>query len=139
MTSFGMVRNVIQTYPETSPFKLKCPVFNLLPVSDPGETFDTDDVRHACLAIARAHNGHNVFANTYGTNPLPLDDKALLEEVSARSWDAYTQPPPLQRVELHEFTELSQILDADEHAVSVLANSNEWSSPRLLKIVSGYF
>lgn len=75
-----MVPTIIRSYPESSPFELQFyPVFNLLPSPETGEEYDTDAVRQAALSIAVTRSGHNIFAKMYGSNPLPVVDRALLE------------------------------------------------------------
>ena len=134
MSAFGMVEKVAQTYPETSPFQLGTPVFNLLPVADPVDRFVTNDVREAAVAIARAHNGYNVFANMYGSNPLPLIDKKWTQ--AKLPLTAYSRPPPIQRVQLPASAELLETIGLNSHAATVIIQSVEWSTPRMLKVVS---
>lgn len=133
MSAFGMVEKLIRTYPDTSPFQLATPIFNLIPEPDVCQKDDTEDVKKAALAIAQAHDGHNVFSTMLGSSPLPLLDQRWM--VAEFPFTAYSRPPPLQQVLLPSSVEFAEALSADTHAISIVAYAAEWDCPRMLKVV----
>ncbi|KIP05251.1 hypothetical protein PHLGIDRAFT_14644 [Phlebiopsis gigantea 11061_1 CR5-6] len=133
MTSFAVARTIAATYPEGNPFALKPDVLGLFPYPDCGQEHDTPELRAAALAIAQARNGFNVLALTYGTNPLFIDDPALLRDTMPLT--GYQHPPALAKLELPSDAECDQVLDQSTTFRTLILKSKDWVSPRLLKVV----
>lgn len=87
------VLNLLSTYPETNPYDIEPPIFNLIPAPIPEAAHDTEEFRKALRDQTRAY-GMNPFIYQYGVCPLMPTAMDVLEALKI-PMDNYMSPPPL--------------------------------------------
>lgn len=87
------VLNLLSSYPETNPYDIEPPIFNLIPDPILEAAHDTEEFRKALRDQTRAY-GMNPFIYQYGVCPLMPTARDVLEALKI-PMDNYTSPPPL--------------------------------------------